>query len=351
MFSKSKYSITLFLLLLTLITLSFCSCSSKNSSSMISGNSTQMNIQTESKADSNGSSSLSKPKDSTESPALKDSGTSTNNNNSSNKSADPISQTDRKIIRSANLQLETLTFDKTTDALLDKVTEMKGYIENSKITGRKNDFKENIQNRSAHIVMRVPKQNFDQFISIAGSLGNVTSKSITGEDITSKYFDTEAHLKSLTVQEERLLSLLQKSDDIKSIIELEKQLTDVRYQIETLTGNLKKYDNMIDYSTITMDIYEVQELKDLTTLPVSLGSRMKASFGASVKFITSLFKWILVLISSLIPFFIIIIPVAAVSIYLYKKSKKLTSTNSKNNFIDVHDNEGENKDDNSPEKK
>lgn len=326
MFFKNKL-INLLTLLLLSAAFCLCGCSSKSSGSLSGSNSTNMNASTNTASDK---ADISNTNSGT--PALKNDGS-----NANAQPTEPITQVDRKIIRTASLQLETLNFDKTTDTFLDKVTQFNGYVEKSNISGLRSNTKANMQYRNAHIVVRIPKQNFDQFISMVGSLGNLINKSINGEDITSKYFDTEAHLKALTIQENRLLEILKKTEDIKSIIELEKQLTDVRYQIETLTGNLKKYDNMIDYSTITIDINEVEDLKAINTLPTSFLDKIRDSFMDSVKILIALFKWIVIFISIIIPFLIFIIPILILILYFRRKAiKNRASIESKSNFSDTY---------------
>ena len=110
--------------------------------------------------------------------------------------------------------------------------------------------------------MRIPRKSFDQFISGLGDVGSVINQQITGEDITGQYLDVEARLKSLKLQEERLLTILSKAELLQDIIELERELSNVRYEIEHYTGTLKKWDNLIDYSKVTIDVYEVHEIKE-----------------------------------------------------------------------------------------
>ena len=85
----------------------------------------------------------------------------------------------------------------------------------------------------------------------------------------------EARLKSLKLQEERLLTILSKAELLQDIIELERELSNVRYEIENYTGTLKKWDNLIEYSKVTIDVYEVHEIKEEEPIPIT--STRKAS--------------------------------------------------------------------------
>lgn len=219
-----------------------------------------------------------------------------------------------KIIKTAEIDLETKNYTKAIESIISTVKEKGGYIQSSKSYGSYDD-----NSRGANYVIRMPKSYFDEFITNVGNLGKITSSSTQGENISSQYYDTEAHLKALKVQEDRLLELLKKSGSLKDILEIENQLSNVRYQIESLTSSLKNWDNQVDYSTININVHEVSVL---TVKPVSLGDKIKKTFNDSLKSLGSLFRIILLVVVALIPYLIIIVPISAIAYVLVKKRKK-----------------------------
>lgn len=219
-----------------------------------------------------------------------------------------------KIIKTAEIDLETKNYTKAIESIISTVKEKGGYIQSSKSYGSYDD-----NSRGANYVIRMPKNYFDEFITNVGNLGKITSSSTQGENISSQYYDTEAHLKALKVQEDRLLELLKKSGSLKDILEIENQLSNVRYQIESLTSSLKNWDNQVDYSTININVHEVSVL---TVKPVSLGDKIKKTFNDSLKSLGSLFRIILLVVVALVPYLIIIIPVSIIVYILMKKRKK-----------------------------
>lgn len=226
----------------------------------------------------------------------------------------------RKIIKSANVELETKEFDKTTNIITEKTNFLGGYIESSSITGGRPVNKEDFRNRVASFKLRIPEKSFDQLLLDFNDIGNVIRLERGGADITSEYFDSEARLKSLTIQEERLLEILKKADKITDIIELERELSNVRYQIENYTGTLRKWDNLVSFSTIDVIIYEVREIKDPE--PVTLGDRIVDGFNKSIKGIISLGKELLVGIAVLLPIAIVILFIGLIAFYIGKKTLK-----------------------------
>ena len=61
-------------------------------------------------------------------------------------------------------------------------------------------------------------------------------------------------------EQESLLALLEKAETVEDITYLTQRLTEVRYSIESMERQLRVYDNQVDYSTINLDIHEVEVL-------------------------------------------------------------------------------------------
>ncbi|MBC8060668.1 MAG: DUF4349 domain-containing protein [Clostridiaceae bacterium] len=227
-----------------------------------------------------------------------------------------------KIVKNYSLQLQTLKFDEAVTAISSKCNDIGGYVEVSNISGTNVSSDNTVANRTASLKLRIPKEQYVSFKAIFKGLGNILNQQETGENITQQYFDTDAHLTSLKIQEERLLDLLKKSGDLKSILEIEKELQTVRYTIESLTTSLKKMDNMVDYTTFSISINEVQEIKKVTVKPISLMDKISEGFKGSVKLLIDIFKNLLILIAYVLPFAVIILIAYLVGRYIYKLIKK-----------------------------
>lgn len=233
-----------------------------------------------------------------------------------------IAQSGRKIIKSAQIIMETNNFDETTNEIIKNTNSVGGYIENSDITGRRLNNQGTVINRRAYFTLRIPETRLAGFILDVNNLGNVINSQTQGEDISSQYFDTEARLKSLRIHEERLLEILKKAAKIEDVITLEKELSNVRYEIENLTGTLNKWDNLVNFATLNIEVMEVQEMLEVRKAPFSLQERMSTAFSDSVKLLTELSKGFLIIIVALIPFTIIIVPLALAALYFYRRHNK-----------------------------
>ena len=143
--------------------------------------------------------------------------------------AGTVFESERKIIKSASMEIQTLEYELAIQRLTDKVKGIGGYVESSNVRGRAMDDKHS--SRSAHYTLRIPEQQFLQFMSDMNSIGTIIQENSYGDDITSQYYDTDAHMKTLKIQEERLLDILRKAEKIEDIITLERELSNIRYQL------------------------------------------------------------------------------------------------------------------------
>lgn len=167
-----------------------------------------------------------------------------------------VPESGRKLIRTVNLYMETREFDTLLAGLEEKVAEVGGYIENSHVQG--NSYYSRGGNRYAGLTLRIPSEKLDGFLNLVGELGNVTSRQESVEDITLRYVDAKSRKEALETEQERLLALLEKAESMEDIIAIESRLSEVRYQLESYGSTLRTYDNQVEYSTVTLDISEVE---------------------------------------------------------------------------------------------
>lgn len=197
--------------------------------------------------------------------------------------------TNRKLIKNVELSVETTNFNESIKKLEAFIKQFDGYIESNSITGTSVSEANKAPARHASYTIRIPSGTLDTYLNEVGSVGNVLSKNIATNDVTDQYFDTEARVTSLKVQEQRLLELLKQTGTLKDIVELEKELSSVRYEIERLTTTLKKYDSLVDYSTVHLTLAEVASITD-TTQPKTTGERISHTFKKNLTAVSNFVK-------------------------------------------------------------
>lgn len=169
-----------------------------------------------------------------------------------------VSTSARKVIKTANLNLQTLDFDAFATALDQKISETGAYLQYADVSGT--DYYGG--RKYANYTIRVPEANLDLFLAGVEGIATVTSKTLGEEDVTLSYVDTEARITALEIEQERLLELLEKAENLDSIILLEERLSEVRYSIESYKSKLRTYDDKITYSTVRIYVYEVTRVTE-----------------------------------------------------------------------------------------
>ena len=197
-------------------------------------------------------------------------------NGSSSSEAGLVSTTTRKIIKTANLNLQTLNFEEFQTALEQKLAEAGAFLQYADVSGT--DYYGG--RKSANYTIRVPEANFSLFLSGIEGIATVVNKTLGEQDVTLSYVDTEAHIKTLEIEQERLFALLEKADTLDAIIKLEQRLSQVRYEIESYQAKLRTYDDKITYSTVQIYVYEVTKVTEKE--PQTLWERIRNGWSDTI---------------------------------------------------------------------
>lgn len=271
--------------------------------------------------------------------------TSTTSNSTSISPSYKTTQTTHKIIQTGRMNMETTTFDETLSKVQNYVNSIGGYVQSSSIQGRGITPDNSTSNRVGTLTFRVPQTKYSEFFTSVKSYGAITFQESTGEDVTEQYFDTEARVKSLTLQEERILDILKKSDKLSDVIELEKHLSDIRYQIESLTGTLRKWDNLVNFSTITLQIQEVKEITKVAPESSNgLLKRISYSFTNSIKQLGIFFQAVIVFLFTILPFMFVAIIIALIALTIIKKYNIIKHNRLDSSHNNISNNSKDNKD-------
>ena len=217
-------------------------------------------------------------------------------------------QLPQKLVYTGNLTIETLEFDAACEAVSRRVTEMGGFIERSDRSGRTSYNGEGapvLVDRYASYTLRIPSDRFELFMESAGEMGNVVNISRNLDNISQRFYDTQSRLEASRVQYDRLLELLEQAESMEDILVIESRLSEVRYEIESMTTTLRGWQAQVDYSTVHLYIEEVTRytppakqgpLERLVSAVVgSAESFSEGTFDLLISFIY-LFPW-LVLVS------------------------------------------------------
>ncbi len=233
---------------------------------------------------------------------------------------------ERKIIRHSYISLETMEFDQAVEQIKQTISSLGGYIESQSMDGGQSYYNGGkYYERSASINARIPSEKLDQATSDLQGICNMTSMSENMEDITDTYYDAQARLDSLTLQEERLLDILSKAEKLEDVIQLETALSDVRYQIESITASLRRMDSQVTYSYLNIDLREVSKYQQMETAPKSFGEKLAASFNRGEEHLANFLQGTLLFLAEAGPiliFWLVCVGVIILVVVLVSKKRQ-----------------------------
>lgn len=162
-----------------------------------------------------------------------------------------------QVIRESTVTLKVADYTDATRTVRERVAELKGFVARSEQRG------EEPQKRSGTLVVRVPQSDYESFLTFIQGLGRVFELSEKAEDVFDRLVDLKQRLANARRLETRILALLEeKSLHIRDIIEAERELAQIRSQIEELEGGLARLEDRVALATFTIHLF-VSGSKDM----------------------------------------------------------------------------------------
>lgn len=211
------------------------------------------------------------------------------------------SEIPKKIIKQGSLRFQTDNLENTFNQIQKAVLDNKARIVND---SEGKDY--NSVYRS--LTIKVPSQNFDRFINnVSKGVSYFEVKNISAEDVTEQFIDLTSRLNTKKKLEERYLQILQKATKVSEILEIEKQISAIREEIESKEGQLKYLESRVSESTVTIDFYKTIAQKE--GVKISYGSKIwtaiKSGFFSLSDFLISLISiWPFIIIFFVLAYFI-----------------------------------------------
>lgn len=156
----------------------------------------------------------------------------------------------RKIIKEGDISFETSDIKATRSLIAASLKKYEAYISSDNVY----DYKDKVEHR---VTVRVPSGNFELLLDeISNSAKKIDSKNINALDVTEEFIDIEARVQTKKELEERYKSLLTKAHTVEDILKIEKEIGELRAEIESIEGRLKYLKDKVSYSTLSIQFYE-----------------------------------------------------------------------------------------------
>lgn len=228
---------------------------------------------------------------------------------------------DAKMIYRANIDLQTTDYETSEAAISNLVRSFGGYFESRSLSNRSSGY------RYSDCTVRVPAESFESFCNQVGEMCHVVYMSSSAENITEAYYDTDSRLKTAQIKLERLQNLLANADNMADIITIESAISETEYEIEPLSGTLRRYDALVGYATIYMTLSETYKLSENSAAPLTFGQRVSRALSDGLRDAGVFFEeliiglagmWVFVLVAAVL----VVLLIRAVRKRVLRKKKK-----------------------------
>lgn len=172
-----------------------------------------------------------------------------------NEGNNPSSPDLKLIIKTSNLSITVEDVRQSTQDIQNLAEALGGFVVASQVTTipRLSTTRQDLLQST--ITIRVPSERFEEALThIKSVAAKVESERITGQDVTEEYTDLNAQLGNQQRQEQRLLELFDQTETVEEILQLERELTRVRGQIEQLQGRIQYLERSAELSSITVSL-------------------------------------------------------------------------------------------------
>jgi len=215
-----------------------------------------------------------------------------------------------KLIHTLDFTLLVSDSQQAVSNIVEETNNLNGYLVESSISA------DNGESTRARLVIKVPQDRMQDMSAYLESLGTVKSQNMYTEDVTSEYYDTEARLKVLQKEEERMLSFMDdESATIQDLLAIEREIAQVRQQRESLQARMNVLQNQVTYAQFNVHL---QTAYNEVTTPQGTLSKAKAAFIKSINFMLQLFNWLVITFFVILPYLILFV----IGYGLYRAIKK-----------------------------
>jgi hypothetical protein len=235
-----------------------------------------------------------------------------------------VQTSDKKIIYTVDMSIEAEDAAAAINQISTETVAAGGYVSDS-------NYSKSGDIASGYITVRIPPEKLKEFTAKIGTFGTVQSSNMGSQDVTADYVDLESRLTNAKAQEAQMLTIMTQAVKMEDILNVRAQLDSIQEEIEVLKGQLRYYDNLVGYSTVTIRITEP------TPAPVSpeedpnsgllarwssgyIWQNVVKGFSNSISFVVNVAGFFVILLSYILLPGLIITAVVMLIVFLVKRA-------------------------------
>ncbi|MEK3716341.1 DUF4349 domain-containing protein [Paenibacillus sp. FSL R7-0333] len=231
---------------------------------------------------------------------------------------DVVAGLNKKLIYKANLNMEVSDYGAAQTEVRNMVTLAGGYII---------EFSENMSEyeQGGTFILKVPAAGFSPFLNNLEKIKHEKlQRSIQGQDVSEEYVDLESRLKAKQMMEAQYIDFMKKATKPADLVQFANQLGEIQEQIEQIKGRMRYIDQNVSFSTVELRLYQTEKSLTLTQTNSEgpLGERASEALKSSMKALSVMFQWLVVVLAAALPVLLVAGVVVALVLWLRKSFKR-----------------------------
>ncbi|HKQ51267.1 MAG TPA: DUF4349 domain-containing protein [Pyrinomonadaceae bacterium] len=211
--------------------------------------------------------------------------------------AEPSLSIERKIIRNAELAIESRNPEESFRKVASLAESKGGFVVTSEAV--QPDGAAEPERMNVTVVVRVPAAQFETTVEEIRRLGSrVLRDNRTGQDVTEEYIDLQARLQAKRALESQFLEIMKQAKAVSEALEVQRQLAEVRSEIEQIEGRRRFLENQSNLSTIRVSV--VPPVQIIGRSGGGFKEALRDGFGAAMLIVMTLVRVVLALLPILI---------------------------------------------------
>jgi hypothetical protein len=227
---------------------------------------------------------------------------------------------DRKIIRDAQLTLESSAPQDAQRKISSIAESVGGFVVTSE-SKQRDSGEPGKQFLEVNLVVRVPAAQFGAALDQIRSAGNrVIQEKITGQDVTEEFIDLEARIKTQKALELQFLEIMKQAHKVEDALEVQSQIADVRTEIEKLEGRKRFLENRASLSTITVNLLSPTAITVNTSgFGRSIREAIADGVDVAIAIVLFLIRFVIVMIPVVL---FLILPLWLIARYFWRRARR-----------------------------
>jgi hypothetical protein len=180
------------------------------------------------------------------------------------------------IIKTGTVELQVAGLDAALASASQKISALGGYVSGSQRQG-------DGDGANAQVIYRIPAARWDEALVALRALSiKVLGEQSQSQDVTGQVVDLGARITNLQATEQALQGIMKQATKIADVLAVQQQLTDVRGQIEELTGQRKHLQESAAYSTLTVNFSLKEQAVETTAKKFDPGTEVDRASASLV---------------------------------------------------------------------